>query len=115
MLRNKEYLYNIDDVVFTKNGKIKIISKIRTSDNRKGYIYKCLVDGNEGKISESNLKKVKVAQNVICLIKNVFEIPIDILKYLKNKNEANNETLFVRRRITVICPICGKEQEKSVG
>lgn len=60
-LKNRNYKYNIGDIIKTKTGEIEIIEQITIIDARKSnikaYKYKCLIDGNIDKVSESNLNR----------------------------------------------------------
>ena len=44
---------------------------------------------------------------------SISEIRPDLIKYLKNKDDANNYTFSSRRKIDLICPDCGSERSMA--
>lgn len=119
-----QYKYNIGDMVKTRTGEIIILEQIKMSSgkyNTKGYIYKCLKDGNIDKISESNLVNNGRGCNV-CFGKKVLQGVNDIattnpemIKYFVFIEDAYKYSYFSNKRIDMNCPYCGYEKSYKIS
>jgi len=56
--KTKDYKYNVGEIIEVRTGNIMILEQIKIlhgNNERKGYIYKCLIDNNIDRITESSL------------------------------------------------------------
>lgn len=118
---SNDFLYNIGDIV---NGQFLILNrehkKLSTSDKSriKTYTCKCLNDGYIFENSEKNLKTQKKCE--VCLgkvvIKDINDMATtrpELVKFLKNKDDAYRYTSKSNKILKFICDICGEEFETS--
>lgn len=119
-LRHKtqyNFLYNIGDVV---NGQFLILGreykKLFSSDKSeiKTYKCKCLCDAYIFEDSEHNLKHRK--QCAVCkgkvVIRGINDIATkkpELIKFLKNKDDAYKYTAHSNKTLDFVCDICGKD------
>lgn len=116
-----DFLYNVGDIV---NGQFLILNrehkKLFASDKSriKTYTCKCLNDGYIFENSEKNLKTQKKCE--VCLGKVVVEGINDmattrpeLVKFLKNKDDAYRYTSKSNKTLKFICDVCGEEFETS--
>ncbi len=133
---NYDYIYQIDDMVKTKIGELRILNKIKIKSGNhfvKGYEYECQNDGFIGKITENNLNQGKgcpVCRNKKVLkgvndlwslnphIANLLEDYVDGYIYTNSSNKTTNwkcpdcNTIIKNKRINSIstyglsCPKC---------
>ena len=115
--KSYNFLYNIGDIV---NNQFLVLEreykKIFPSDksNTKTYKCRCLCDGYVFESSEYNLKHMKKC--VACLgkvvIKGINDIATkrpEMIKFLKNKDDAYKYTAWSNFDLEFVCDICGKE------
>ncbi len=117
----KQYKYNIGEIIETKTGKIQILNQIRMphkKGSQKGYCYKCLIDFNIDKITESNLYNGQQGCNVCSnpsqkVLKGVNDLwtthpkTAKLLKY----PEQGYELSFGSAKLEIfICLDCGYEK-----
>lgn len=114
---NNNYHYDLEDVINDASRNLIINDKIRIeySNGRssKGYLIKCLDCLNSFRVSEANLDrgdgcpyctnhKITVGENDIGTTRP------DLIKMLKNKEDAYKYTQFSNQQIEFICPQCGE-------
>lgn len=122
-MNKTKYIYNIGEVIKTKTGKIIILEQIRVKNGkgtRKGYLYKCLIDGNIDEISEGALKNHNSGCSV-CHGKKVLKGYNDIatthphlVKYFANIEDAYKYTSGSNEKVLTKCPECGNEKYKII-
>ena len=108
------YHYNIGDII----NSVEILEKTKTKHSKsekyfqKAYKCRCLKDENTFIISECDLNRGRgcplCANKVV--IRGVNDIATtnpEMIKYLKNKEDAYRYTAQSNKRIEVQCPICG--------
>lgn len=115
------YLYEVGDIV---NGSVileQLHIKKRDSDSYKAKYYKCkcLVDGYEYVVKETELKRGSKCP--VCSGKRVFvgyndlaTTNPDIVKFLSDKDDGYRYTRGSSKRIQVICPICGYKKYMKI-
>ena len=114
---SNEFLYNVGDIV---NGQFLILKrehkKLFPSDESciKTYTCQCLYDGYIFENSEKNLKTQKKCE--VCLgkvvIKGINDMATtrpELVKFLKNKDDAHRYTAYSCKSLDFVCDICGKE------
>lgn len=119
-LRVMDYRYNKGNIVDVKGNKLKIIDAYKTE--QKMYKYECINCGNIDIVSEEKLilgkgcnvcstspKKVLVGYNDIGTTHK------EILKYLKNKDDAFKYSKGSNKFIDCVCPDCKKGISVSVS
>ena len=115
------FLYNVGDIV---NGRFLILEKeykkLYLSDKYKTKTYKCkcLCDGYIFEDSEHNLKRRK--QCAVCkgkvVVKGINDIATtrpELVKFLKNKDDAYKYTAHSNKILDFVCDICGKDFDTS--
>lgn len=115
-LYSNDFLYNVGDIV---NGQFLVLKrehkKLFTSDEScaKVYTCKCLCDGYIFENTEKNLKIQKKC--VVCLgkvvVKGINDLATtrpELVKFLKNKEDAFKYTGQSSKPIDFVCDICGK-------
>ena len=106
------YKYNINSIVSTKIGKIKILKQFKNKWKNKSYVYCCCVCGNIDKISASNLaegkgcnvcsgKKVKIGYN------DMWTTNPELAKLLADPEDGYKYTQNSHKYVDWKCPNCG--------
>lgn len=100
------------------NSNIKVIGKYVNVETK--IKVGCLIDGYEWDADPRKLlrgSKCPVCTNhkVLSGVNDVATIRPDLVKYFKNKNDANNYTIGSEKIIDVICPKCGYEDKIRIG
>lgn len=85
----------------------------------KGYTVECIVDKYQYDVFESNIAKgvgCGVCNGKICVkgINDVATTNPNVVKYFKNKKDANANVRSSRKYISAICDVCGEEREITV-
>lgn len=120
----KNCKYAIDDIVNTKNGKIKILDfaylKNDKKSNCRGYKYECLIDGYIGEIREKDLDRGRgctVCGNnkVVKGINDISTTHSELLIYFKNIEDAYNNSAYSNKSIFIKCPSCGYEKKIRIA
>lgn len=112
-----DFLYNIGDIV---NEKFLVLKrehkKIYPKDNAAGKVYtcRCLLDGYVFEIPEKALKKKKMCavchgNIVVAGVNDLITSRPEIIKFLKNKEDAYRYTGKSNKAISFVCDICGCE------
>lgn len=121
-----DYKYNIDDIIDTCTGSIKITSQTKKfnnrGDSRKAYTYKCLGCGNEDIITEDHLKK-NGGCNVCCpsphkVVKGINDIATKsplIIEWLDDLNDAYKYTSNSNKKINFKCKECGHIKQMGIN
>lgn len=116
--RNKEYKYNVGDIIQDDKRYIKIIKQIRMKHGNytiRGYEYECLKCGNKDKIDEYNLGDGKGC-NACCPSSNkineefnsVWITNPELLCLFVNKEDAKTVSIASgRKKVWLRCPRCG--------
>lgn len=116
-LYSNDFLYNVGDIV---NGQFLVLKrehkKLFASDKScvKVYTCKCLCDGYIFENTERNLKRQKKCE--VCLgkviVKGINDLATtrpELVKFLKNKEDAFKYTGQSSKPIDFVCDICGKD------
>ena len=117
-IQTKDYKYNVNDIIITKNGKIKLLETIRIPSGKftqKGYKYECLIDGNIDEISESNINKgggcnVCYNRKVLVGYNDIATTDFWMVEYMVNKEDAYKYTYGSGENILFKCKFCNKEK-----
>jgi transposase/rRNA maturation endonuclease Nob1 len=118
--RNKDYIYNIDDILEDLNsGKLKILNHIKIK-NRRAYHYQCLSCGNVDKIVESSLT-LKRGCNVCCnpskkvLVgyNDIHTVNPELGLLLWNYNDGYKYTSCSNKKVDFKCNNCGEKVKKK--
>lgn len=115
------FLYNIGDIV---NGQFLILEKEykkffpSSKSNTKIYKCKCLHDGYIFECSENNLKHMKkcaacLGKAVINGVNDIATKRPEIVKFLKNKDDAYKYPAWSSSTLKFTCDICGRDFETS--
>lgn len=125
--RRLDYIYQINDVVETNLGKIKITNQIKMPHSikeshilRKGYEYECLICGHKDSILETNLEAGKgcgvCASNDVSIgINDLSTTAPWVAKYLVDPNDLYTHMLNSNKTILLRCDFCKKEREMVVS
>ena len=118
---SSDFLYKVGDIV---NGQFLILKrehkKLFNSDESRIKVYtcKCLCDGYIFENSEKNLKNQKKCE--VCLgkvvIKGINDMATtrpELVKFLKNKDDAYKYTAKSNKTLDFVCDICGKHFNTS--
>lgn len=117
-LYNHDYLYQVGDIVNTRNGKIKILKHgykcINESKGwkKRSYDYECLDCGYTDIIAEHDLSKGNgcsccANQKVVTGINDMWTTAPEIARLLLRKEEGYHITKSCNKRVDWQCPICG--------
>lgn len=114
---SNDFLYDVGDIV---NGQFLILKrehkKLCPSDESRIKVYtcKCLCDGYIFENSERNLKNQKKCE--VCLgrvvirgINDMATTRPELVKFLKNKDDAYRYTGWSSKSLDFVCDICGKD------
>ena len=118
--RNLDYIYDLEDIIITKTGKVKVLDRYYTYDekedkNRKTYKCECLLDNHVFELFEHRIKDgvgcpVCGKRKLIPEVNSLYDEHPELLIYLKNIDDAKNVTSNSSKTITCICPFCGEEK-----
>lgn len=123
----KKYKYNINDIIETCTGSIKILNQTIKINNRgekrKSYKYKCLNCGNEDFITEDHLWRRNGGCNTCCpsprkVLKGYNDIATTspwIIEWLFDKNDAYKYTQSSNKSILFKCKECGHIKEMTLN
>jgi len=116
-LINKEYMYNIGDIIKDDKRNLKILDYIRikrhdNNNTEKGYKYKCLIDGNISEIRETALKygggcNVCTNKKIIKGINDISTTNPELIKYFVDIEDTYKYTRSSGKYINMNCPDCG--------
>lgn len=117
---NRDFLYNIGDVIHTKHSSLKILD--RRMKKRKEYYLKCLVCGDESWKTERAIVKydeylcgVCAGNKLLVGYNDIVTIAPWMIKFFQGgEEEAKRYTPNSSKRIYPICPDCGKVKDKSI-
>lgn len=123
--KNRDFVYNIGEIVNTKNSSIKIINRFRDYDSPnhkcKFYTCKCLKDDYIFDIRESRITSMDVGcplcggHKLVNGYTSLYDEHPELLKYLINKDTAKNITSGSNRKILCQCPLCNSKKEMFVN
>ena len=113
------YIYNIGDIIKVKSGYVKILNKIRTENNIKGYKYLCLNDNTVNITDEYRLRKgigcpVCANKKIIKGINDIVTTNKELVQYFVNKQDAYKYASNSNKKVLVKCPVCGNVQEMII-
>jgi hypothetical protein len=113
-----DYTYKINEKVKTKTGEILTLEQIRVEDKR-GYKFKCLIDGYVGEIVESRLEKgsgcpVCSGHNVMKGVNDISTSHSEIVKYFVDEKEAYSVSHGSEKEINCKCIECGFQRKIMV-
>ncbi|OSA92826.1 UNVERIFIED_ORG: hypothetical protein B2H93_13445 [Clostridium botulinum] len=117
----KSFKYNINDVITTKTGKIKIKGLLRLTERKnKWYKYKCLDCEYEGNISEDNLLKHKgcTCCNGKKIVKGINDIATThpyLVEYFVNIEDAYTHSFGSNKKVLCKCLGCGFTKEIKIS
>lgn len=118
---NKEHIYKEGEIIKDEKRNIILTKKIKTSNNRKGYIYTCLNCGwNEGVIEEYDIKRgygcsCCSGHTTVKGINDIATTRPDLIKYFKNKEDSYKYCMNSNKKLYFICPQCGREKQMMIG
>jgi hypothetical protein len=122
-----DYKYNINDIIETCTGHIKILNKTikinNRGDKRKAYDYKCLNCNNEDIITEDHLLRRNGGCNVCCpsphkVLKGINDIATKtpwIINWLNDINDAYKYTPKSAKYIKFKCINCGHIKKMCIN
>lgn len=109
----KEYLYNVGDIINTKNGQLEILEQVKVgkSDVR-GYKYKCKVDNYINITNEYNLKNgqgcpVCVHRAVKKGVNDIYTTHPELRNYFVNIGDSYKYSKGSDVFLDFKCPNCG--------
>lgn len=126
----KGFRYEIGDEIKTKQGKVLILDRYITKDDKRNkngrdtnacyYKCKCLIDGYEFNIQESRLNSgagcpVCSKNTVIPGVHSLYDCFPEVVQYLKNPEEAKQILPYSTKRVACKCPYCGAEKDVIVS
>ena len=122
-IKTNIYKYNINDIIKTKTGEIKILEQIRILrkiDTVKSYKYLCLIDGNIDIITEYNLQNGKgcntcYGKKILIGYNDLWTTHPYIAKYLKYPERGYKITYGSGESEIFVCPDCGYEKEYRIN
>lgn len=121
LLYEPDYFYNIGDVI---NEKLEIVKQLQLhrkttkgkgSTKCKAYLCRCLIDGYEFTIMESDLKNghgcpVCVNRVIVKGINDIGTTDPELVSLFVNENDAYCHSRSSDSRVEVICPYCGTQK-----
>lgn len=119
--KNYDFIYNINDIVETKYGKILILDRYKKqwSENdkhkHKTYLCKCLEHNYEFELRENHINQgigcpICGGRKPILGYSTIYDLRPDLLKYIVNEDDAKNNTLHSNKKILCKCPFCGRQK-----
>lgn len=116
------YLYNVNDIIRTKTGEIKILKQTRLgSRNELAYYYECLKDGYKGYICQSVLitgRGCNVCAGNKCIVgyTDMWTTNPELAKMLANPEDGHKYTQSSGKKVDWVCKDCGGiVKEKSIS
>ena len=123
ILSNKNYKYEVDDIISTTNSSVKVLKQIRISREKmskgkketiheKGYLVQCIKDGYEFEMLETALSQncgcpVCSNRKVIKGINDVTTTHPEIAKLFENIEDAYTTSYSTAKKFRFKCPRCG--------
>ena len=112
---NESFIYQINDIINTKTGQIKILEQMTMKykqNNMRGYKYQCLKDNYIGEISEYNLKKgvgcpICTNQKIMVDINDMWTTNPNLAKLLADSEDGYKYTQQSNKKLDWKCPDCG--------
>lgn len=126
----KGFRYEIGEEIETKNSKVLILDRYISKDTHRNnetrdtnacyYRCRCLTDGYEFDIQEYYLNSgggcpVCGKNVVIPGIRSLYDCFPEVVKYLKNPEEAKTVLPYSTKRIDCRCPDCGAEKSLIIS
>ena len=109
-------IYEIKEMLSNINKNIKILDNVYINNHTK-LKCKCLIDNHEWETAWNNIKAGRGCPKcAISLIKNKISVKRpDLIKYLKDKNDAELYTFGSSASVRCVCPNCGYERDVIVS
>lgn len=109
--RNSKYYFNIDDIIYYKNEKIKIVSQFKKGGDKYYHVI-CMNCNNDFDLREPNIfhkrgcaycknKKIKIGYNDVATTNPI------LANYMLNKDDAYKYSQNSNQRINWKCDCCG--------
>lgn len=119
----KDYRYQVEDIVETITGKIKILEQIRivhSGNKAKAYKYQCLKDGYINSINEDSLIHgigcpICSNKKVMKGVNDVYTTHPHLLKYFVDMEDSHKYTYGSKKMMKMKCPDCGFEKELNLN
>jgi hypothetical protein len=124
---NKDYRYEIGEIIELRNSKVQVLEQIKinykrdncTVNSHKAYKYKCLVCGTIGTITEGHIKENRGCstcsnQKIVKGINDIATTHPHLVKYFANIEDAYRVSSGSEKKIPLICPDC-KTINKSLS
>ena len=125
--RVRGYRYEIGEIITVNTGSYIIVDRYIGDDpvhknNQKTNLYKCkcLTDGFEFELPESRIRfgigcPICGNRKIIDGVRSLYDVHPQVLKYIKNPEEAKNYTPFSNQKILCKCPECGTEKYVNIS
>ena len=115
---NKNYLYNIGDII-NNNEILEQIRIKQGNSTSKGYKYKCLIDGYIGKCTEVSMKSLNcpVCSNAVVLqgVNDIATTHPEYLPYIVNIKDSYKYTKSSGKQIKFKCKDCGNQKTMKIS
>lgn len=119
--RNMDFIYNIGDVINTKNSSLKVLKRFRDYDSQnhkcKFYTCQCINDNYVFDIRESRITSMNIGcplcgkHKLIKGYTSLYDEHPEILKYLVDEDVAKDTTSGSNKKLLCRCPLCNSQKE----
>lgn len=123
MLTNRDYKYNVSDIISTTNSSMKVLKQIRISREKmnkgkketiyeKGYLVQCIKDNYEFELLETAISRncgcpVCTNHKVVKGVNDVATTHPELALLFDNIEDAYTTTYSTKKKFRFKCPKCG--------